>query len=181
MESNLILSLGSAADVECDAVVNAANRYLMAGGGICGAIFKKAGVASLRAACAEYKIPLDDGDAVITPAFNIKNAKYIIHAVGPDFGRNVNAFDKLRDAYYNSLKVLMENGLHSVSFPLISSGIFGGELEDAVGTSTKQCVLGYLRFVSEYPEYQVDVKLCAFSENEFFDAKRAFEKTLKEI
>ena len=71
-----------------DAIVNAANKYLLAGGGICGAIFKKAGLATLTNACSEYARPLKDGEAVITPAFGITNAKYIIHAVGPDFNGN---------------------------------------------------------------------------------------------
>lgn len=55
----------------------------------------------------------------------MKNAKHIIHAVGPDFGRTPKAFLELFNAYYNSLVLLKDNGLHSISFPLISSGIFG--------------------------------------------------------
>ena len=61
--------------------------------GICGVIFKKAGLSELTAACKKHKTPLNDGDAVITPAFNMKNAKAIIHAVGPDFGVTPKAFN----------------------------------------------------------------------------------------
>ena len=75
----------SCADQVVDAVVNAANDGLWAGGGICGVIFSKAGRDELTAACRKYKTPLNDGDAVITPAFNMTNAKAIIHAVGPNF------------------------------------------------------------------------------------------------
>ena len=119
--SRIELINASCADQTVDAVVNAANDGLWAGSGICGVIFKKAGMSELTEACRKYKTPLNDGDAVITPAFNMSNAKAIIHAVGPNFAVTPTAFEALFDAYYNSLKVLMENGYHSISFPLISS------------------------------------------------------------
>ena len=137
--SKIILINGSCADQTVDAVVNAANNRLWAGGGICGVIFKKAGLSALTGACSQYKTPLKDGSAVITPAFQMKNAKSIIHAVGPNFAVTPTAFKELFDAYYNSLMVLMNNNLHSISFPLISSGIFGGSLSNPVAESTKQC------------------------------------------
>ena len=172
--SNIVLIHASCADQRVDAVVNAANNRLWAGGGICGVIFRKAGISKLQNACAEYATPLNDGSAVITPAFNMTNAKYIIHAVGPDFGRTPCAFKELFDAYYNSLFVLMENNLHSISFPLISAGIFGGDLENPAAESTKMCCLAYKKFTSDFPEYDVDVKLCAFSENEMKEAQIVF-------
>lgn len=178
--SNIVLVNASCADQIVDAVVNAANDGLWAGGGICGVIFKKAGMAALTAACQKYKTPLKDGSAVITPAFQMKNAKYIIHAVGPDFGRTPKAFKELFDAYYNSLYVLMDNDLHSISFPLISSGIFGGSLVNPVAESTKQCCRAYLKFISDYPDYSVDVKLCAFSLQEMQEAKLVFSSMLAE-
>ena len=174
--SKIELINASCADIQADAVVNAANRYLRAGGGICGVIFAKAGMAELSCACKQYKTPLRDGEAVITPAFNLKNAKYIIHAVGPNFTFTPNAFDALFDAYYNSLCVLMENGLHSISFPLISSGIFGGLLEKPAFESAKQCLMAYEKFVADYPNYEIDVKLCAFKQEEMLEAQVAFEE-----
>lgn len=80
--SKIELLNASCANQEVDVVVNAANASLWAGGGICGVIFSKAGMDELTSACKKYKTPLNDGDAVITPAFNMKNAKAIIHAVG---------------------------------------------------------------------------------------------------
>lgn len=177
--SNLVLINASCADQIVDAVVNAANDGLWAGGGICGVIFKKAGMAALTAACQKYKTPLKDGSAVITPAFQIKNAKYIIHAVGPDFGTTPKAFKELFDAYYNSLYVLMNNDLHSISFPLISSGIFGGSLANPVAESTKQCCLAYNKFIADYPDYDIDVKLCAFSPAEMQKAQKEFTQLIK--
>ena len=176
--SKITLLNASCADQTVDAVVNAANSGLWAGGGICGVIFKKAGMSALTAACSKYKTPLKDGSAVITPAFNMTNAKHIIHAVGPDFSRTPTAFKELFDAYYNSLYVLMDNGLHSISFPLISSGIFGGSLDNPVAESTKQCCRAYKKFVADYPNYDVDVKLCAFSPKEMTDAQSMFNRMM---
>lgn len=173
--STITLLNASCADQTVDAVVNAANSGLWAGGGICGVIFKKAGMSALTAACSKYKTPLKDGSAVITPAFNMTNAKSIIHAVVPNFSVTPTAFKELFDAYYNSLSVLMDNGLHSISFPLISSGIFGGALDNPVAESTKQCCRAYKKFVAAYPDYQVDVKLCAFSANEMKEAQKVFD------
>ena len=117
-------------------------------------------------ACKEYRTPLKEGDAVITPAFNIKNAKYIIHSVGPDFWVNPNAIDKLFDTYYSALNLLKENNLHSISFPLISSGIFGGNLENPAKTSAEQCIKAYNKFIESNRDYEIEVLLCAYTENE---------------
>lgn len=174
--NNIELINASCADQTADAVVNAANSGLRAGGGICGVIFSKAGMQELTAACSRYETPLKDGSAVITPAFNMKNVKAIIHAVGPDFGRTPTAFKELFDAYYNSLKVLKDNGYHSISFPLISSGIFGGALSNPAGESAKQCLRAYKKFTTDYPDYGVDVKLCAFSASEMIKAQEEFKE-----
>lgn len=169
--SKINLINGSCAEEHVDAIVNAANRNLLAGGGICGVIFNKAGYTELTNACNQINTPLNDGDAVITPAFNMTNCKYIIHAVGPDFANTPDAFDELFYAYYNSLVVLKENNLHSISFPLISSGIFGYGLDNPAGESVKQCVRAYNKFVEDFNEYDIDVKVCAFSLKEYIDAK----------
>lgn len=176
--SNIKLLNASCADQNVDAVVNAANSRLWSGGGICGVIFKKAGPLQLQAACAQFTTPLKDGSAVITPAFNLKNAKFIIHAVGPDFSMTPAAFKELFEAYYNSLCVLKENNLHSISFPLISSGIFGGALSNPVSESTKQCCRAYKKFTADYPDYSVDVLLCAFSPSEMTEAQIVFDSII---
>ncbi|MGM9642127.1 MAG: macro domain-containing protein [Eubacteriales bacterium] len=177
--SKITLINGSCADQIVDAVVNAANNHLWAGGGICGVIFRKAGMSQLTAACSGYKTPLKDGSAVITPAFQIKNARYIIHAVGPNFQNTPNAFKELYEAYYNSLLVLKENNLHSISFPLISSGIFAGNLQNPVGESTKQCCRAYNRFITDYPDYDIDVKVCVYAASDVSNAQLVFESFIK--
>ncbi len=161
----------SCVEQNTDAIVNAANKDLASGGGICGAIFSKAGSKELNEACSNINTPLNDGDAVITPAFNITNTKYIIHAVGPDFGRTPNSFKELFNAYYNSLKVLKENNLHSISFPLISSGIYGGNLESPALVSSKECINAYTKFIEENKDYEINVILCAYTKEEYEQIK----------
>ncbi len=173
--STIKLIVGSAVEQNVDAIVNAANKYLAAGGGVCGAIFRKAGLTQLQNACNQYDTPLNNGDAVITPAFNITNTRHVIHAVGPDFGCTPKAYNELCEAYYNSLKVLMQNGLHSISFPLISSGIFGGNLRNPVETSAKECVKAYQYFTKNHPDYDIDVLLCVYSDRDYPSALKAFE------
>lgn len=162
-----------------DAIVNAANGYMMHGGGVARAILMKSG-SELNKACQKYKLPIRDGSVIVTPAFNIKNAKIIIHAVGPDFGKNADAYGELCDAYYNSLVELKKNNYHSIAFPLISSGIFGGNLEDPVAISTKYCIKAYNKFVINNYDYNIDVFLCAYSDNEYNNAVNQQEKMNKE-
>ena len=171
--SKIELIQGSCIEQNVDAIVNAANKYMMHGGGIARAILLKAG-SELNDACREYDLPINDGEAIVTPSFNIKNAKIIIHTVGPNFSVTPKATDKLFDAYYNSLLKLKENNYHSIAFPLISSGIFAGSLENPVSISTSQCIKAYDKFVKENPDYDINVLLCAFTDNEYQEAKNEF-------
>jgi O-acetyl-ADP-ribose deacetylase (regulator of RNase III) len=90
--------------MKVDAIVNAANTELRMGGGVCGAIFKAAGMLELQAACDELA-PIKTGEAVITPGFALP-AKYVIHAVGPVYHQwNTEQSERLlRSAYLSSLK-----------------------------------------------------------------------------
>ena len=165
----------SAVDQEVDAIVNAANKYLVSGSGVCGEIFKRAGYQELGKACSKIKTPLNDGDAVITDSFNINNCKYIIHAVGPDFNITPESYDKLFNAYYNSLEVLKNNNLHSIAFPLISSGIYGGNNPNPAKLSAEQRLKAYNKFIEDNQYYNLEVLLCAYSESEYIEVKRLFE------
>lgn len=128
----------SITDMDADAIVNAANDRLLAGGGVCGAIFRAAGYEQLQAACDAIG-HCDTGSAVITPGFNVK-ARYIIHAVGPRWaGGNHNEPQLLYDAYRSSLELAIENGCASIAFPLISAGIFGYPVEQAWQIAIQAC------------------------------------------
>ena len=173
--SNIVLIQESSVNQNVDAIVNAANPHLLQGGGVCSAIFSSAGSSELARECSKYKTPLKDGSAVITSSCRMKNCKAIIHAVGPDFRVRKDAFKELFDAYYNSLKVLKDNGYHSISFPLISSSIFAGDLKHPVAESTKQCKRAYKKFTEDYPDYDIDVKVCVFSPKDWDEAKTEFD------
>lgn len=67
---------------------------------------------------------------------------------------------------------MMDNDYHSISFPLISSGIFGGSLSNPVAESTKQCLRAYKSFTSNYPSYDIDVMLCAYDQQEMQKAEK---------
>ena len=128
----------SITDVSTDAVVNAANEGLWAGGGVCGAIFKAAGHEQLQAACDKIG-HCDTGSAVITPGFNLKS-RHIIHAVGPRWMDGKHAEPELLyGAYFRSLELAVENGCESIAFPLISAGIFGYPTEGAWDVALKAC------------------------------------------
>ncbi|WP_321973358.1 macro domain-containing protein [Paratractidigestivibacter sp.] len=112
------------ARVSADVVVNAANERLLAGGGVCGAIFAAAGHDELQAACAKVA-PCRTGHAVSTPAFGL-GARWIVHAVGPRWvdGKHGEK-DLLACAYRSALAEAARLGARSVAVPLISAGIFG--------------------------------------------------------
>ncbi|HJQ44682.1 MAG TPA: O-acetyl-ADP-ribose deacetylase [Jatrophihabitantaceae bacterium] len=116
-----------------DAIVNAANSSLFGGGGVDGAIHRRGGK-SILAECRKlrdtsYPDGLPVGAAVATTAGKLK-AKWVIHTVGPIFGRG--SADDLRSCYRSSLRVADELGATSISFPLISAGAYGWPQEDAV-------------------------------------------------
>ena len=153
----------SITDLETDAIVNAANEYLMAGSGVCGAIFAAAGRDELQMACNKIG-HCNTGDAVITPGFRAK-AKYIIHAVGPVWhGGTKGEPELLMGAYTNALKRAMETGCHSIGFPLISAGIYGYPMQAAWEKAIEACAA----FLSENPAWDMDIVFAVLS-NEIYE------------
>lgn len=159
-------------DIPADAIVNAANSGLWAGGGVCGAIFRQAGYDELTAACNAIG-HCDEGSAVITPGFGC-SCKYIIHAVGPQYLDGKHGEEKaLYGAYKSSLELCVKNKIHSVVFPLISAGIFGYPLYDAWTLAIRACK----DFVTANEDYELDI-IFAIPETE---KVAAGEKVMREI
>jgi len=140
---SLVVEEGDLTRASVDAIVNAANEALAAGGGVCGAIFRAAGADELAAACRAIPevapgVRCPTGEARITPGFALP-ARHVIHAVGPVYESAAVSAPLLRGAYATSLRLAREHGLASVAFPAISCGIFGYPVAEAAPLALQAC------------------------------------------
>lgn len=153
------------------AVVNAANSMLLRGGGVCGAIFAKAGP-ELDEECAtvigDGEVPA--GNAKITKSYQMKNVKAIIHAVGPRYldGKHGEP-EQLASAYRNAMRLMQlrpDIMPRSIAFPFISAGIYGYPAAEAARIAVNtlketECASG------------IDVTIYAFSDTDYAVLKSA--------
>src|SRR5918994_2008413 len=116
------------AQKDVEAIVNAANARLESGGGVAGAIHDAAGPGLAEEA--RPLAPIGPGEAVVTSGHNLPN-RYVIHALGPVYGQDHPEAELLANCYRNSLALAEENGVDSVAFPAISTGVFGYPVEEA--------------------------------------------------
>jgi O-acetyl-ADP-ribose deacetylase (regulator of RNase III) len=135
------IKVGDITRENCDAIVNAANGTLMGGGGVDGAIHRAGGRAILDE-CKEirrlqYPDGLPTGEAVITTGGNL-SAKYVIHTVGPVYGRGgQDKAELLAACYRNSLALAVTNGLARIAFPAISTGVYGYPQNEAATVASR--------------------------------------------
>ncbi|MEA3497820.1 MAG: O-acetyl-ADP-ribose deacetylase [Campylobacterota bacterium] len=138
------------------AIVNAANSSLLSGGGVDGAIHHAGGEQILNE-CRKirqtlYKDGLPTGEAIATTAGNMK-ADYVIHTVGPVYSSCKNCCEELlANCYINSLKCAKKLGCNSISFPAISTGIYGYPKEKAAKVAYEAVKL----FLKEYENMEVN-------------------------
>lgn len=142
--TTLELIEGDVTTLDTDAIVNAANEHLIHGGGVAGVIARKGGPAIQRESDAWVRQhgPVPTGSAAITSGGNLP-ARYVIHAVGPVYGRRDAAL-LLSSAVRAALRLADEYGLKSVALPAISTGIFGYPMEEAARVML-EAAIAYLR------------------------------------
>jgi len=165
----ITLTQGDITEQDVDAVVNAANSSLMGGGGVDGAIHRKGGpeildeCRALRAG--RYGPGLPPGEAVATTAGRLP-ARWVIHTVGPVYGRTPGHEAVLAVCHTNALRVADELGARTVAFPAISTGVYGYPLEEAATVA--------IRAVRAAQTSVEVVRFVLFDET----AYRAFERAL---
>lgn len=143
------------ADTDC--IVNAANKSLLGGGGVDGAIHRAAGPELLEECRTLHGC--ETGQAKITKGYNLK-AKYVIHTVGPIYSASKEDPELLRDCYINSLNLAKANGLHSIAFPAISTGVYGYPIKEAAEVSYK-AVTDWLR---QNRDYKMEILIACFND-----------------
>lgn len=167
-QTNIVLKRGDITEEETEAIVNAANSQLQHGGGVAGAIVRKGGpVIQQESDRIGY---VATGNAAITSGGDLK-ARYVIHAVGPRMGEG-DEDEKLRQATWNSLRLADEGLIKTVSFPAISTGIFGYPIE--------RCAAVMLEAVRKYCKGETairEIRFCLFDES----AISVFEETAASV
>ena len=155
MRDNIFIEMGDITLLDCDAIVNAANRSLLGGGGVDGAIHRAAGP-ELLAECKTLG-GCNTGEAKITKGYNLK-AKYIIHTVGPVYAGRETDRILLSDCYRNSLELAKANDIHSIAFPGISTGVYGYPQEEAVPIAVDTV----LQWIKNNSDYDIQVTFVCF-------------------
>lgn len=157
---------GSVVNQQVDAIVNAANVALAGGGGVDGAIHRAAGPELKAATDKLYPGGCPTGEARITDAFGIKNARHVIHAVGPVYlpQRPERCASLLASAYKRSCDLALEAGDKSIAFPCISCGVYGYPFADALRVA--------YRALAPYADKFERIVLCMFQKREQLEARR---------
>jgi O-acetyl-ADP-ribose deacetylase len=166
--SRLEICVADITTLTIDAIVNAANRSLLGGGGVDGAIHRAAGP-ELLAACKKLG-GCATGEAKITPGFRLP-ARYVVHAVGPVWdGGNADEDELLASCYRAALDLAAPNGLTSIAYPAISTGIYRFPPDRAA----RIAVGAVIAELTVPPRGMARVVFCCFSQNSADEHATAF-------
>ena len=158
---------GNIVALHVDAIVNAANKSLILGGGVAGAI-RNFGGPSIQEECNAIG-PIEVGEAVITSGGNL-NADYVIHAVGPVYGEGDEDI-KLASATLNSLKIAQKKKIKSIAFPAISTGIFHFPIKRCAEIMIK-VAMDFLK-TNTHPQ---EIILCLYGERAYSIFQGTYER-----
>lgn len=156
-KSQISIVQGDITKLAVDAIVNAANSSLLGGGGVDGAIHRAAGPELLEECRTLHGC--DTGEAKITKGYQLP-AKYVIHTVGPIYSGKKTDAEKLENCYVNSLELALQNKIHSIAFPAISTGVYRYPLREATSVATK----AVYRWLRNHEDYQIEVIYCCFDQ-----------------
>lgn len=160
LSKNLFVVKASVVNFPSDAIVNAANKTLLGGGGVDGAIHQAAGPKLLEA-CKKLH-GCETGQAKITYSFDLATCKYIIHTVGPVFKLSQSPKKELQACYKNSLDLAMKYKCRSVAFSGISTGVYGYPIDQAASVASK-VVKQWL----EKHNFAIKVIFCCYRDSEY--------------
>ena len=160
MKSKITFDLGDITKLDCDCIVNAANKSLLGGGGVDGAIHRAAGP-QLLAECRTLH-GCNTGEAKITKGYRLK-AKHVIHTVGPIYSGKASDASDLRNCYYHSLELAKAYGIHSIAFPAISTGVYGYPLQEAAQIA----LTTILQWLQENADYEMKVIMSCFGQQTY--------------
>ena len=164
--SRILLEKGDITLLDCDAIVNAANKTLLGGGGVDGAIHRAAGP-ELLAECRTLN-GCETGEAKITGGYKLK-ADHVIHTVGPVYSGRPEDEMLLSNCYWNSLDLAKKHNIHSIAFPGISTGVYGYPQEKAAPIA----LATINKWLATNEDYFIDVIICSYSQ-EAYDLYKFF-------
>ena len=164
-KNNIQFNIGDITKLDVDAIVNAANKLLLGGGGVDGAIHRSAGP-GLLAECRTLG-GCGTGEAKITRGYKLI-ASYVIHTVGPVYSGKPDDAKLLYSCYYKSLELAKNNCLHSIAFPAISTGVYGYPKDKAA----RVALTAIVDWFENNPDYGMTVVMSCFDQA-MYDAYQA--------
>lgn len=159
-QSHIYIEKGDITKLDVECIVNAANKSLLGGGGVDGAIHRAAGPDLLKECRTLHGC--ETGEAKITKGYRLK-ARYVIHTVGPVYSGADSDAELLANCYRNSMDLAKKNNIHSIAFPAISTGVYGYPLSEAVPIAMKAVV----SWLDKNKDYSIAVVMSCFDQKTY--------------